>query len=142
MAYTAPTDANNVVYEGGYDPGGAVSVARELDSNANGCGPERVVTSAMDGIIGPALSQPTQTTAGADTAWSFAQKVRHIMIQNNTAGNVQFSPDAVTSAGSPILASGGTLFFDLRVTTMHLLTASAQNINGTSAGNIVVWGWM
>ena len=140
-----PQTSDSVAFEGGYEPTSDSTGAVELDSvaTANGTtrGPYRVVTSALNGIIGPASSQPTQTSVGSDTSWSFAQQVRHVFIQNNTSGNVQFCFDAATSGGSPILAPGETFSADLRVTAVHLLTAAAQNINGTSGGNIVVWGW-
>jgi hypothetical protein len=143
-----PQSGDGIAFEGGYDPTADATATREIDNSASGgspattYGPLRVVTSALNGVIGPAGGQPTATTGGSDTSWSFSKQVRHVMIQNNTSANVQFNFEAAATAGSPILAPGSTLFFDLRVTAVHLLTAANQNINGTSAGNIVVWGWM
>jgi hypothetical protein len=135
-----PLSADSVAFEGGYDPATDSTGAKELDSVtvASGTtrGPQRVVTSALNGIIGPAGGAPTATGVGTDTSWSFASQVRHLFIQNNTSANVQFSLDATTSAGSPIISPGSTFLADIRVTAVHLLTAAAKNINGTSANNI------
>src|SRR5579859_2052570 len=139
-----PQSSDGVAFEGGYDPGANATGVKELDSTTTASGttrgPLRVVTSALNGLIGAAAAQPTATTANTDTSWSFASQVRHVLIQNNTTANVQFNFDAAVTAGSAILAPGYTLTADLRVTAVHLLTASGQNINGLTAGNIVVWG--
>jgi hypothetical protein len=140
-----PQSLDSIAFEGGYDPTSDSVGAKELDSvtiaSSTTRGPLRVVVSALNGIIGPAAAQPTTTNVGTDTSWSFTSQVRHLMIQNNTSANVQFSLDVAATAGSPILTPGATFFADIRVTAVHLLTAAAQNINGTSAGNIIVWGW-
>lgn len=141
-----PTTADGYKFEGGYVPSVDNVASRELDSltinNGTYYGPERVVTSALNGIIGPAASQPTATTANTDTSWSFAQQVRHGIIQNKTQANVYFSLDTGATVGSLVLAPGSSFPFDCRVTTVHLLTPATQNINGAADGNIVVWGWM
>ena len=141
-----PQSSDGIALEGGYEPTTDSTGAKELDSvtTANGTtrGPQRVVTSALNGVIGPAASQPTATTAGSDTSWSFASQVRHIFIQNNTSAIVQFAFDAASSVGAPILLPGATFTADLRVTAVHLFTVAIQQINGTAAGNIVVWGWL
>ena len=137
-------DSSNLPATGVYVPGtGVVSVqggTASIDSLGNTSAP-LIAEVAQAGIIGPAASQPSATNVGTDTPWYFAKQVRHIFIQNNTAVNVQFSLDAAATAGSPILAPGAAFSGDIAVTVIHLLTAAAQNINGSSAVNIVIWGW-
>jgi len=91
----------------------------------------------------PASSNGANTTAATDYAFTWSNgPVNHVMVQNNTSANVQWELDASTSNGSPILAPGATLLFDVALTTLHLLTAANQNVNGSSASNIVVKGWL
>lgn len=141
-----PQSSDNVAFEGGYDPNANQMAAKELDSsqtaNSTTYGPQRVVISAVAGGIAAAASQPTATTANADTAWAFAQKVNHVLIQNNTTATVQFDFETTANAGSPIIAPGSIFFFDIKVTAVHLFTAAIQNINGATAGNIVIRGWL
>jgi hypothetical protein len=102
----------------------------------------RTNSAAYSGVIGAASGAPTATTATTDTAWTFASRVNHVLLQNNTTANLQYEFDTTASAGSPILAPGATFVADLQVTAIHLYTAAAQNINGTVAGNIVLRGWV
>lgn len=145
MNLNIPLSLDNYAFEGGYDPTAVLAGTKELDSTTTASsttyGPLRVVTSALNGIVGAAAAQPTATNVGTDTSWSFSAQIRHLFVQNNTSANVQFSLDAATSAGSPVITPGATFTADIRVTAVHLLTAAAQNINGTTGGNIIVWGW-
>ena len=86
------------------------------------------------------VSPPTQTNAGSDTLLTFASKISQLTIQNNTSAGVNIAFDAAASAGSFLIPSGATFTVDKQCTVVHLYTASAQNINGTSANNIVVLG--
>lgn len=96
---------------------------------------------AQQGAV--ALSTPpAATNAGADTPLTFSQPVHHLLIQNNTAAVVYWELDAVAGVGSAQLAAGATLFLDNTAAALHLYTAAAQNINGTTATNIVVRGWL
>ena len=145
MNLNIPLSLDNYAYEGGYDPTAIAVGTKEIDSTTTASsttyGPLRVVISALNGIIGPASAQPTATNAGTDTSWSFASQVRHILIQNNTVVTANLNFEAAATAGTIVLAPGATFIADLRVTAVHLLTTTAQNINGTVAGNIVIWGW-
>lgn len=85
-------------------------------------------------------SPPSATSAGSDTTLTFSKQVNRVIIQNNTSANVNYAFDTAASAGSLVLAPGSTLIYPKKVTSPHLYTAAAQNINGTSAGNIVVLG--
>lgn len=87
-------------------------------------------------------SPPSTTNASSDTSYTFAAQVRHWLLQNNTSANVQFELDTTATAGSIVLAPGATWLSDIPVTVLHLYTAAAQNINGSSAGNIVLKGWL
>jgi hypothetical protein len=138
-AFTALGSVSDMAWSGsGSATVNAVLKALYALLNGNGI----ISTSARAGIIGPAGTQPTQTNAGSDTSWSFAQQVRHVFIQNNTPLSVQFCFDTVTNAGSPVLQPGELFSADITMTTIHLLTSSSQNINGTASGNIVIWGWL
>jgi hypothetical protein len=146
LGLNIPQSADGVDFEGGYDPNANAVAAKELDSsttqNNTTYGPQRVVISAVAGYVAAAGGNPTATTGGSDTSWSFASKVNHLLIQNNTTANVQFDLDTATSAGSPLLYPGQMLLLDVKCTAVHLLTAANQNINGTTAGNIVIRGWL
>ena len=87
-----------------------------------------------------ATSPPSATNAGSDTSYIFSQTVNHVLIQNNTSANLNYAFDVAASAGSYLLVPGAFVVWDRLCTVLHLYTAAAQNINGTSAGNIVVEG--
>jgi len=85
-------------------------------------------------------SPPAQTNAGADTPLTFSSQVNHVFLQNNTSANLYCAFDTAASLGSILLVPGATLIEDKKCTALHLYTVAAQNINGTSVGNIVVLG--
>jgi hypothetical protein len=87
-----------------------------------------------------ASSPPSATNVGSDTPYTFSSQVNHVLIQNNTSANVNVAFDVAASGGSLVLIPGTLLIYPKKCTVLHLYTASAQNINGTSAGNIVVLG--
>lgn len=87
-----------------------------------------------------ASSPPSATNVGSDTTYTFSSQVNRVIIQNNTSANVNYAFDTAASAGSFVLASNAMVVYPKKVTALHLYTAAAQNINGTSAGNIVVLG--
>ena len=68
--------------------------------------------------------------------------VNHIMLQNNTGSNLNWDLDVAATAGSPLLATGQTLFIDVQTAVLHLYQAGTPNVNGSSASNIVVRGWL
>lgn len=84
------------------------------------------------------------TVSATDYTYVYAGGLvaNHVMIQNNTGANIQWELDVVTSAGSPVLATGQTLFLDVAHSAVHLLTAANQNINGAISGNIVIRSWL
>lgn len=141
-----PQSSDSVAFEGGYDAGNNRTAVKQLDSSttANGTtyGPQLVVTSALSGYVATALGQPTATTANTDTAWSFAQTVNHILIQNNTTDPLNFEFETAATAGSLVLPATTSFRMDLKVTTIHFLTPAVQNINGSAADNIVIRGWL
>lgn len=87
-----------------------------------------------------ASSPPSTTNAASDTSYTFSSQVSRIVLQNNTSSNVYFAFDTTASAGSLVLTPGSLLVYPKKCTVLHLYTATAQNINGTSASNIVVLG--
>jgi hypothetical protein len=87
-----------------------------------------------------ASSPPTNTNSGTDTSYTFASQVSRVIMQNNTSVNVYFAFDTAASAGSLLLTPGSTVVYPKKCTVLHLYTATAQVINGTSSGNIVVLG--
>jgi hypothetical protein len=89
----------------------------------------------------PLASPPAQTNAGSDTPLTWAQPVRHMLVQNNTAASVMVEQDAAASLGATVVAAGQLLVLDVPCAILHLYTAAAQNINGTAGGGIVVRGW-
>jgi hypothetical protein len=87
-----------------------------------------------------ASSPPAQTNAGSDTSYTFSSQVNRVIIQNNTSVNLNYAFDTAASAGSFLLVPGATLVYPKKCTVLHLYTSTAQSINGTSSGNIVVLG--
>ena len=85
-------------------------------------------------------SPPSATNAGSDTALTFAQQVSQVTIQNNCGANVNYNFDAAASPGTFLLPTGQTVVWPKKVTSPHLYTAGAQNLNGSSSGNIIVTG--
>ena len=124
--------------------------ASQIISDPNNYGPG--ITALVDGnnnILTPNLEQsgyvalsspPAQTNAGTETVLTFSQQVNNVSIYNGTSSNINYAFNETVTAGSLVLAPGYQLDKSKQVTTVHLLTASAQNINGSSAGNIVVKG--
>lgn len=96
---------------------------------------------AASGVVALASGAPAATNVGADTSVPFSVPVAHWTIQNNTAASVGVELDAAASAGSLQIAAGQSLTSEVPVSTLHLFTAAAQNINGTAGSNIVIRGW-
>ena len=96
---------------------------------------------AQSGYVSPASNQSAMT-ASTDYTFTWAQQVNHVMLQNNSGANINWDLDVATTAGSPILASGQTLFLDVQTTVLHLQSGGTPNVNGSSSGNVVVRGWL
>lgn len=98
------------------------------------------------GYVAPFATNAAATVGNTDYAFKWGASgnttVNHIMLQNNTAANVQYELDTAATVASPVLAAGATIFIDVPCSTLHLFTATAQNVNGTTAGNIVVRAWL
>jgi hypothetical protein len=113
--------------------------------SADGLNRLQTVQVAVQGYVTPYSGNASATTATTDYsfAWgSGSTQVFHVMLQNTTGSNIQWELDTAANAGSPVLATGQTLFLDVQCTTLHLYTAAIQNVNGTSANNIVVRAWI
>jgi hypothetical protein len=107
--------------------------------------PLSISLSAVSGYVAASNGNAAATTGGTDYSFKWgtgSTVINHLFIQNNTTANVQWELDAATSAGSPILTPGQSVFLDVQTTVLHLLTAANQNINGSLANNIVVRGWL
>lgn len=81
-----------------------------------------------------------QTKAGMDTPLTFTLQANQVTIQNNTTINVFVAFDQPTANGALLVAPNDILVATKAVQTVYLNTASAQNINGVIAPNIVVLG--
>ena len=81
-----------------------------------------------------------QTTANTDTLYTFSSQINTVIIQNNTAANLNFAFDAAATVGSLLLVPGQYYEKPKKVTVVHLLTTAATNVNGTSGSNIVLLG--
>lgn len=105
-----------------------------------------VTQTAQPGEVALYASNPTALTANTDAAvkWgaSGTTQVNHVLIANNTTTNINYRLDAATTAGSDVILPNGKMILDIPVTALHLQSAAASNINGTTAGNIVVIGWL
>jgi len=92
------------------------------------------------GYVSASGTPPSTTNAGSDTTYTFSSQVNRIIIQNNTSANVNFDFDQAASAGSFLCLPGTMIIYPKKCTAFHLYTAAAQNINGSTAGNVVVRG--
>ncbi len=105
-----------------------------------------VLSSSAQGYVAAYGSNSAALTSGTDYLFKWGSsgltQVNHVMIQNNTAAAISWDLDAVTTAGSPTLAAGQTLFLDVLTLVVHLQQAGTPNVNGSSGSNIVVRGWL
>lgn len=105
-----------------------------------------VLNSAATGYVSAYGSNASALTSATDYAFKWGSggstQVNHIMLQNNTATALNWDLDVTATAGSPVLNAGATLFIDVQTTVLHLYQAGTPNVNGTSASNIVVRGWL
>ncbi len=131
----------------GVDSSGFVLTHQKLGgSDLSVSNPMPGLVVAQSGYVAAYGSNAANTTGGSDYSFKWGAsgntQVNHIMLQNNTGANINYDLDTSTSAGSPVLATGQTIFLDVQTSTLHLQSASNQNVNGTSASNIVVRGWL
>lgn len=108
----------------------------QVDSNGTPTGNLSLSQAGYVALVAPA----TQTSAGADTTFTFSQTVNTVILQNNTTAVLNYAFDQAASAGSLSLAAGQQLVYSKRVTAVHLFTTAATNVNGTTSGNIVLLG--
>lgn len=108
-----------------------------------------VLNSAATGYVSAYGSNAAALTANTDYLFKWGAggttQVNHIMIQNNSSINIQWDLDTATSAGSPVLSNTlgqNTIFLDVQTTAVHIQGNGTPNVNGTSASNIVVRGWL
>lgn len=108
-----------------------------------------VLLSAATGYVAAFGSNPAALTSGTDYQFKWGAggttQVNHIMIQNNSSISIQWDLDTTANAGSPVLgntAPGNTIFLDVQTSILHLLGTGTPNVNGSSANNIVVRGWL
>lgn len=119
---------------------------RLVDVNGDGSEyAERLnVTGTANPVTGASVvlsSPPTNLSANADTAITFAVPVNHVYLQNNsgTAASVDF--DATASLGAFLIPAGSPpIAFDFPCTVLHVYCTAALALNGTSGGNFVVRG--
>ncbi len=105
-----------------------------------------ILTSAVSGYVAAYGSNAAALTSSTDYSFKWGAggttQINHLMIQNNTSTNLNFELDVAATAGSPILAPGATIFFDVQTLIVHLFQAGTPNVNGSTAGNIVAKGWL
>lgn len=123
------------------EPGGNLTALEggpeSTDSNGNKTAPAAVIlkTGASVALSSP----PANTNAGSDTTLTFASKVGHWLIQNNSSASCYVELDATASTGSTALAPGSTWRDDIPVTSPHVYTAAATPLNAING--IIVKGW-
>lgn len=131
---------------GGGGGGGTTNITQWNSATPGVSNPVFTAPVAQQGYVAAYGSNAAATTGGADYLFKWGvggtTQVNHVMIQNNTGANVQWDLDTATSSGSPVLATGQTIFLDVQCTILHLLSAANQNVNGSSSSNICVKGWL
>jgi hypothetical protein len=125
-------------------PAGAATEAGHLATIDTSTAAIDTNTAHLSPVAGAvALTTPPATTnAGADTALTFSSQVHHWLLQNNTSAVLTFDLDVAATAGAISLAPNATFFSDVPVTALHVYTAAAQNVNGSTVANVVLRGWL
>lgn len=161
-----PTTAPTAEFQDGGKP--VAGPCYLVDSNGNPIGSTNPATVVIETVAGTALapgsaavpilnsaapgyvvaygSNPAALTANTDYSFKWGTagttQVNHIMIQNNSGTTINFDLDVAATAGSPTLANGSTIFFDVQATAVHLLSTGTPNVNGATGNNVVVRGWL
>jgi hypothetical protein len=116
---------------------GSIGILSSIPAGSNSIG--SVVTSAQSVVSGSGAST---TTASTDYSYTFAQKVNHFGVQNNTTANLAFALDQSAASGGFIVQPGQMLILDNQVTVLHLYTTLVASVNSGFGSNIVVYGWL
>lgn len=128
----SPGDATPRVLEGG---------GEYTDANNNTVAPAVVEDIERPGYVA-LTTPPVATNAGTDTVLTFASQVNRVEIYNGSTAILNYAFDVAATLGSLVLPPGYQLDKAKKITAVHILTAAAVTINGTTAGNIVVLGSM
>lgn len=86
------------------------------------------------------VNPQASTNAGSETIYTFEQEINTVNLQNNSGADLNYAFNSTVTAGSLVLADGQTLIYSKKITTVHLLTAGAETVNGSSSGGIVLLG--
>ena len=103
--------------------------------------PVTVLSSASTGGAVDISSPAPGALSAGDNAITFASPVNHILIQNNTANDLNYELDAAASPGTFLLAQGQLAQIDAPCAVLHLYVSGTPALNGAVAGNIVVRGY-
>lgn len=87
-------------------------------------------------------SPPTNLTAGANTALTFASTVYVITVENNSGEDKNVAIPSPATAGSSKVLDGEIREFTVAAgaITVGIYGASASNLNGSAASNVIVEG--
>lgn len=96
------------------------------------------VASAPVSLTAPAAA----LTASADTLFTFASQVKHLFLENKSAADAYYNLDVAASPGTYYLPAGALRILDLPCTILHLYSTAATPVNGATAANIAVGGWI
>ena len=145
MSYgNTPVDAGSLPLSSGFVPGASNptpvgGTASYTDTNSNTY--TAIPVADLEEAGYQSLTSPAAaTTANTDTSYTFSAQVTRVTIQNNSTVVVKVAFDAAATAGSLTLQPGATLSITKRITVVHFLTVPAVNVNGSTAGNIVLLG--
>jgi hypothetical protein len=83
---------------------------------------------------------PGQTNANSETILTFTQQCDQVTVQNNSPGFVWVAFDGAVANGAKLVQPNTMLVESKVAQSVHLLTANAININGTTLPNIVILG--
>ena len=83
---------------------------------------------------------PGQTNAGSETILTFSQQCDQVTVQNNSPNAIWVAFDGSVANGAKLVQPNNMLVESKFVSTVHIFTQTAQNINGTTLPNIVVLG--
>lgn len=90
-------------------------------------------------VVASPANPAATAAAGADTSYTWVQRVSHLSIQNNTAAAVFYAFDqSSTAAGNQVyvLAAGQLAVWDRQCSVLHVSSAASQNFGGQTGISI------
>lgn len=82
------------------------------------------------------------TIPNVSTQFTWDRIVRHVTVQNNSGASINVNFDAPASPGKLLVPANGILTFDVICQSIAVYATSALNVDGDTAGNLFIAGFM